>query len=57
MHWSLVLLVACCAVKTAAGQDVPAFVCATTEPHPHVQVRHSIWSTRGLMKLPLLHLS
>ena len=40
MHWSLALLVAaCCAARAAADGVVPAFVCATTEPHPHVQVR------------------
>ena len=42
MYWSLVLLVAaCCAGRAAADGVVPAFVCATTEPHPHVQVRLS----------------
>ena len=34
MHWSLLLVVACCAARAAAAQEVPAFVCATTEPHP-----------------------
>ena len=41
MHWSLLLLVACCAARAAAAQEVPAFVCATTEPHPAVQASAS----------------
>ena len=52
MHWSLLLLLVCCTARAAAAQDVPAFVCATTEPHPAVQVRDLVTSlARDLHRL------